>query len=101
MWMSINSGPGIMFAVRFAMIQSEPAITSNTTSKAERERQDVALALMPSCSGTAKFMSPTTKGIAMKKIMRVPVRREELVEVLGRQVPQGAARGDRPPARNT
>ena len=26
----------------------------------------------PSCSGTTKFMSPMTNGIAMKKIMIVP-----------------------------
>jgi hypothetical protein len=26
----------------------------------------------PSCSGTTKFISPTMKGIAMKKIMMVP-----------------------------
>ena len=31
-----------------------------------------ATSRMPSCSGTAKFMMPTTNGIAMKKIMIVP-----------------------------
>ena len=31
-----------------------------------------ATSRMPSCSGTAKFISPTTNGIAMKKIMMVP-----------------------------
>ena len=33
---------------------------------------------MPSCSGTAKFMRPTTNGIAMKKIMMVPCAKEKV-----------------------
>ncbi len=31
-----------------------------------------ATSRMPSCSGTAKFIRPIMKGIAMKKIMMVP-----------------------------
>ena len=31
-----------------------------------------AMSRTPSCSGTTKFMSPITNGIAMKKIMMVP-----------------------------
>jgi hypothetical protein len=31
-----------------------------------------AMSRTPSCSGTTKFISPITNGIAMKKIMMVP-----------------------------
>ncbi|MGY4310727.1 hypothetical protein ACVWW1_000030 [Bradyrhizobium sp. JR3.5] len=51
-------------------------LTSNAPEAVSQKLTELsvgnATSRTPSCNGTAKFMSPTTNGIAMNKIMIVP-----------------------------